>query len=85
VRELGDLERAQALGAESLDLRRTINDRHGQAESLATLALVAMARADESRAGTFFNESLTIRRTIGDRAGIAECESGLTALGSVVS
>jgi hypothetical protein len=77
VREQGDVARAEALATESLDIRRAIHDRHGIAESLATLALAARDRRDEARARTLFTESLELRRAIGDRAGIAECERAL--------
>ncbi len=77
--EEGDVARAEALAAESLDIRRAIQDRHGVAESLAALAVVARRRHDEARARTLFTESLVLRRAIGDRAGIAECERALEA------
>jgi hypothetical protein len=82
VREQGDIARAEALAAESLDIRAAIHDRHGVAESLAALALVARSRGDEGRALALFTESLALRRTIGDRAGIVECERALEALGT---
>jgi hypothetical protein len=75
--------RAEALAAESLDLRRAIQDRHGVAESLAALAVVARHRRDEVRAHALFTESLVLRRAIGDRAGIEECERALEALSTV--
>jgi len=83
--EEGDFDRAEALAIESIDLRRAISDRHGHAESLATLAIAAVARADGARARTLFTDSLSVRRTIGDRAGIAECERELMALASAGS
>jgi predicted ATPase/serine/threonine protein kinase len=80
AREQGDIPRAEALAAESLDIRSAIRDRHGVAESLAALALAAHSRGDEARAQALFTESLALRRAIGDRAGIAECEHALGAL-----
>jgi hypothetical protein len=77
VLQQGDRDRAEALAAESLDIRRAIQDRHGVAESLAALVFVARRRGDEARAHTLFTESLALRRAIGDRGGIAECERAL--------
>jgi urease gamma subunit len=71
----GDLDRAAATAAESLELRRAEGDRHGVAESLALLAEVAREQHRDGDAVALLQESKQIREEIGDRRGVAECDA----------
>jgi tetratricopeptide (TPR) repeat protein len=57
---------------ESLAIRRDLGDRHGIAECLNELGIVADNwQGDYVRAGSLFEEALAIYRELGDRLGIA--------------
>jgi predicted ATPase/DNA-binding SARP family transcriptional activator len=79
-RLLGLNEQAEALGRESLVLRRAEEDRYGEAESLALLAAVASANGDEATSVSLLQQSRGIRQAIGDRAGVAECDAELARI-----
>lgn len=68
----GNLAAARALHAESLVLRRALNDAHGVAWSLTGLGLVAAAQREYDAARTFEEERLAIERTLHNHYGTAD-------------
>ncbi|MFL5733527.1 MAG: tetratricopeptide repeat protein [Chloroflexia bacterium] len=69
--EQGEYDEAQALHSAALVLRREADDRHGAANSLTNLAVVARRTGDYDRAAELDEESLAIFRDLGFRNGIA--------------
>jgi tetratricopeptide (TPR) repeat protein len=67
----GDLERANALFEESLELYREAGDGWGIAEILNNLGLIAGAQGQIDGARVLLEESLKVRRELGDKRGIA--------------
>ena len=65
--------RATRLIADSLELRRQLDNKWGVGVSLGTLGLVALREGDWDRAAARLSESLEVRREIGDVGGIAWC------------
>jgi ATP/maltotriose-dependent transcriptional regulator MalT len=62
----GDLPSAQAVGLESLRVFRAIDQRHGVADALSTLAMVAFARGKVRTAANMHERSLRLYRETGD-------------------
>ncbi len=75
VHEQGDRTRARALFAESLALKREIDDSVGIATTLGNLADVASAEGDYAHAATLYRDSVALYKQLGDHGGIAAgCE-----------
>lgn len=62
----GDLEEARLYNEESLDIRRTLGDAMGIAQSLNNLGAVALERGEYEQSRAFYEESLAIRRAEGN-------------------
>jgi predicted ATPase/DNA-binding CsgD family transcriptional regulator len=62
--EEGDLERARALGEETLALSRQANEAQGIVWSLLILAIAATLRADYEKAERFYAEGLSLAREL---------------------
>jgi hypothetical protein len=77
-----DYARARALYEESLALKQELGDKHGSADSLASLGWAAIAAGDLSRAGELCRESMILFREVGDKEGIASCLEGLAGAAS---
>src|SRR5262249_27015102 len=60
--ELGELQTAQRLYAESLSIYRELGDQRGTADSLNIHGFLALNQDDLQTARTFFEESLTLAR-----------------------
>jgi len=71
AKEGKDLERADTVLRESLELYREVGDKQGIADVLNYLGLRAMHAQDIADAKKFLNESLGLRHEIGDGWGIA--------------
>jgi tetratricopeptide (TPR) repeat protein len=69
--QAGDLVDARLLYEESLALRRMLDDRHGEAGSLANLADLARVAGDLTTARSLLDEALRTARELGDRYRIA--------------
>jgi tetratricopeptide (TPR) repeat protein len=76
--ERGELDRAEALGGEGLELARRISDDRAVSAALTNLANVASARADRARARALFEESLELRRRLGDPLLVANTAHNLS-------
>jgi tetratricopeptide (TPR) repeat protein len=76
----GEYERAEALLAENLALRRTLRDKHAIALALNSLGNVPHLQGNYPRAEALYMESLTLYRELQDSWGIAAL---LGNLGSV--
>jgi hypothetical protein len=63
-----------------LELRRTIGDRFGEAESLFTQAPLARAEGRDADVVGLLGAARRRRVEIGDRPGIAECNAELARL-----
>lgn len=74
---MGELQRAQQLYSECLDLCRELDDRWTPAWPLSSLGTVARDAGDYRRAATLFEQSLLAYRQRQDRVGIALLESHL--------
>jgi tetratricopeptide (TPR) repeat protein len=80
ARRQGDLDRALALGNESLALRRRFGDRNGVSVSLANLGWTVLERGEGRRAAAFFREALSMYLEAGNRRGLAYSLTGLATL-----
>jgi predicted ATPase/DNA-binding SARP family transcriptional activator len=70
----GDLERAESLIAESVQLCRKLEDRPGLAYALNNSAIVRIAKGENAQALALANESLALCRTLDFPLGIARAE-----------
>jgi non-specific serine/threonine protein kinase len=66
-----DYAAARRFHEESLEIRRTLNDRRGVAASLNNLGLVSREQGDTARARSYYEESLKTYRELGDAARTA--------------
>ena len=80
ARRQGDLDRALALGEQSLALRRRFGDRNGVAVSLGNLGWTMLERGEGRRAAAYFSEALPLQLEAGNRRGLAGCLTGLAKL-----
>ena len=71
ARNRADYDRAWALYAESLGLRRELKDSRGTALALNNLGVVAQLQGEYERAVALHDESLALFRTLGDERGVA--------------
>jgi tetratricopeptide (TPR) repeat protein len=71
TRERGENEQAIVLHEQSLALRRTLEDRRGEAFSLHNLGLAAKRMGDYVRARACYAESLKIKQALSDTHSIA--------------
>jgi len=78
--EQGDYASANILAGESMDVARTVGDKHGVAVSLNALGVIAMDRGDLARAHTLFEESLAVWRELDDRKAVARALSNLASI-----
>lgn len=76
-RQHGDLDRAEALFAESLEKSRELNNAYAMGNALINLGRVARDRGDYARAAARYDESLSLHLTDGDDTRIAGCLNGL--------
>src|SRR3954453_15602708 len=76
----GEGEGAAALLAESVALRRALDDRFVLTNSLHTSGDAARRQGDLRGALAFFSEALLLRQELGDRRGIARCLESLAAV-----
>src|SRR5205085_10234571 len=67
---MGDYERSQALGEESLAANRELGDKRGVAVLLGNLGRRALDQKEFERARTLLEESLALRREMGPRSGV---------------
>jgi tetratricopeptide (TPR) repeat protein len=77
----GDYAQATVRFAESLALRRELDDASGVAATLNNLANLAQHQGDHTRAATLLRESIALKRAAGDRRGEA---ISLVNLGTVM-
>jgi tetratricopeptide (TPR) repeat protein len=70
ARYQGDVERAEELCRESLNLFRALGDAQGIAASLGTLGFVALTKSDYTVARVLLEESLALGRSIQDTMAI---------------
>jgi tetratricopeptide (TPR) repeat protein len=73
----GELDEAEALFTESLNLYREIGDSWSAGSSLGNLASLALTRGDAPRASDLYQASLDIRRELGDLRGVGLALNGL--------
>jgi predicted ATPase len=71
ARQAGDLERAHALGSESVALYRELGDEVGLGGALNNLGYTERERGNHARATELWEESLEIKRRSGDRYRLA--------------
>ena len=71
----GQLDVARHAAAESGELRRRIDDRYGQAETLFIQAEIAHREHSNEEAGALLDASRAIRVSLGDHIGVAECDA----------
>ena len=76
----GDLEHAQAMLDEALARFRHLQDRRGEALTLAHMGNLARSLGDFAVAGARLGEALTIRSDLGDRRAILSTRMGLGLL-----
>jgi tetratricopeptide (TPR) repeat protein len=76
----GDLDLAEGLCEQSLEIYRTIDDDHGIAVILHRLSILALAHGDLVLAGARASESLEIHRRLGNDKGACQ---PLASLGSL--
>ena len=74
---LESIERTQRLWEESAALFRQIEDKFGQAVSLAGVGLMTLQQGDTERASALFEEALELYREIGDKWGVSSILSHL--------
>ncbi len=67
-----DYERVEVLGAEALDLFRTLGDTGRLAEALFVLGIAAQLQGRYERATALHMEGLALRRARGDERGAVE-------------
>jgi non-specific serine/threonine protein kinase len=67
----GDLATARALYAESLAIRRELDDRRGIADLLNALGMIAYEQGESTAAHALYRECLTFQRELGDDVSIA--------------
>lgn len=81
----GDLDRAEELNLEGIEIKRKTGNDLGLGHSLHGLATVAQRKGQLDRAAELYRESLAIRHRVGDRRGTASSLEGvamvLAALG----
>jgi tetratricopeptide (TPR) repeat protein len=82
ARDANEYEQAETLHAESLVLRRALDDHQGIAASISNLGDVAQLRGDREQADALHSASLSRFREVGDKSGIAYalCKMGVLAL-----
>ncbi len=68
---VGNIQRAEQLSSESLQLARAAGDRRELADSLGLCGSVARWQSDYGRALPWLLEALALHRQLGDRVGIA--------------
>ncbi|MFZ1509501.1 MAG: tetratricopeptide repeat protein, partial [Anaerolineae bacterium] len=78
--DIGQPQRALALYAEALPIRRAVGDRAGEATTLNNMALVYSAIGQPQRALALVEEALSIMRAVGDRAGEAATLNNLAGV-----
>ncbi|MGB8344141.1 MAG: tetratricopeptide repeat protein [Ktedonobacteraceae bacterium] len=71
IMRLGDLSRAEALLADSLQRFRTLEDRENIASSLRGLGWIAHQKRELEQARTLYEESLALYKELGNSQGIA--------------
>ena len=72
----GATDRARELIDEVIEIRRSLGDRGGLADTLVTVTRVALAEGDVAAAGAAGSESLALSRQTGDQEGIAAAVEG---------
>jgi predicted ATPase len=80
ARYQGDLPRAYELIAESLSLRRKLDDRHGIADSLSNLGFVVLHQGYLTQARQLYDEALSINRELENQQGVADSLSHLALI-----
>jgi DNA-binding NarL/FixJ family response regulator len=75
--DMGEPDAAAIRYAASLEMRRTLDDQEGMADTLNNLGLVSLGQSDIAAARARHEESLSIRRALGDPWGIALSLSNL--------
>jgi hypothetical protein len=78
--QAGNAETATAMHREALDVARTINQEHLQAQLLDLLGLDTMVQLDLAGARTWFVAAAAIHRRLTDAEGSANCLHGLAGL-----
>jgi tetratricopeptide (TPR) repeat protein len=73
----GDLQEAQVLFEESVNLQRDLKSNNFLAYSLRRLGNVAWHQGDYVRADTLFKESLKLNQELGHRLGVTACVAAL--------
>jgi tetratricopeptide (TPR) repeat protein len=67
----GELESAQRLYDESLEIKKRLGNQNGIAVTLHQLAILAQAQGELEEARRLYDESLEIKKKLGDQNGIA--------------
>jgi hypothetical protein len=76
----GRRDAAKPLLAESLELRRRIRHRQGEADSLFAEGEIANSERRRTTRARWSDESRRIRIEIGDRPAIVECDAALSRM-----
>lgn len=79
----GELDRAETLLNQAVEIDRRIGNREGLARDIGNLALVPEARGDLDRAAALFNEALALARTVPGAIGEEMVASNLSNLGDI--
>jgi len=69
---VGDYERAESLVNQSLEVRRTCDDKHGIVDSLFSLGILAHDRMNYTPALSYYDAAIALARTISDAHLLAD-------------
>jgi tetratricopeptide (TPR) repeat protein len=75
-----ELDKALELAAQSLEIRREINDRPGIAQSLNILGITIQNQGDIMKALEYFHEALQIQEKLDEKMGIANSLNNIAAI-----